>query len=178
MNQHEQIVANYVRIVAGDRVTLEEGEAAQREAVDHAKGLQDRVEDSEARRAAITRRRLGGESSGAETAEYAALGGDLEVLRELLTDARKHAQAEDQRVEDARGQLTHDERELQRAQAFLEFQAVVEHAKVVEDAYRRCLRAVWDAARKTGHQRTFAEAFQIDAEIQSIVRFGTAPGEH
>lgn len=157
--------------VARARLALDEASLAHTAATEKLNALQQRIRDVEARRAAITQCRLAGESTADEANEFVALGGDLDVLRELAADAKL---AVDRAVPaEQRNQLARAEGELQDAQHQAEFDAIVAHAQAAEQVYLECLRQVWAAAQERGHLRTFGEAFKIDGTIQNLVRYNS-----
>ena len=74
----------FAQSVAGRRLALAEAEAAYSAALAEVSKLDQRIKAVEGRRAIITGRRLEGKIDAAEAAEFAALQGDAEALRESL----------------------------------------------------------------------------------------------
>lgn len=170
MNKITDHALNHMtNLVAEARQQLDEANAAHAEAAAEVNRLKGRIEQCQAHQSEITRKRLDGEIDPSEAAEFAALGGDINVLLELLADANLKATATN--PVEARNRLARAEDELRRHVAEAEFQAVVQHAREVEMAYITCLNAVWDAAKQRGQVRTFGEAYALDPTITNLVRY-------
>lgn len=165
----DHVLNHLTNLVAEARQRLDEANATHAEAAAEVNRLKGRIEQCQARQSEITRKRLGGEIDPSETAEFAAIGGDINVLVELLGDASVEAAATS--PVEARSRLARAENELRSHIAEAEFQAVVQHAREVEKAYITCLNAVWDAAKQRGQVRTFGEAYALDPTISNLVRY-------
>lgn len=115
---------------------------------------------------------MAGESNPEEANEYAALGGDLDVLRELLAD--QQAVTDESFPGEQRNALARAEADLARAQHDAEFEAIVEHARQVERAYVECLRTVWETSRAQGRPgRTPQSVFPLDPVIMNLARLNS-----
>lgn len=170
------LAEHLIEVAAAARVALDEADAAHCHDLEEVKRLDARIEQCTARQTEITMRRLAGTSTESETAEYAALAGDVGVLNTLLEEARACALASMPKREAAALALAHAEAELQEYQSQAAFEAVVEHARAAERVYVQCLHAVWTAARERGHVRTFGEAYEIDNSIMSLCRWNSWNG--
>lgn len=167
----------YVSNIAHAQLALDEAQAAYVDAVGERDRLKARITDCETRRAGITQRRLAGESSQEETNEFAALGGDITVLRELFNDAQAKVNSLDPSAQ--RNALAQAQTELLAHQKQVEFDAIVAivaRAREVEAVYVECMNAVWEAAAKRGHRRTFGEVYQIDQTASNLVRYNSFYG--
>ena len=164
-----------IEVVAAARLALDEATADHAEACREAAALLGRIGQCQARQGEITRRRLAGEHSQDEANEYAALSGDLAVLRELHGEAQ--ARAEASRPERQRAALARVEADLLEYQRRAAFEQVKEHARAAEQVYMQCLRAVWEAAQQQDRRpRTFGEVFRIDQVIMNLCRFNSFQG--
>jgi len=172
----EQPMNEYlIQRAATARLALDEANAVHAAACAKAANLEKRIKETETRQAEITARRLAGESTADETNEFAALNGDVAVLRKLLREAQAAANATDPAAQ--RGALAHAERELAEHRQQVEFDAIVEHARHAEAVYVEMLRRVWDAAGRRGiRRRTFGEVFRIDEPIMNLCRLNSWTG--
>jgi len=157
-----------IESVASARVALDEANAIHANDTAEVTRLAGRIQQCRTRQGEITSRRLAGQADEKEAAEYAALNGDLDVLRGLLAEAQ--TRANQSRPDTARAALAHAESELRDAQVQAEFDALVEHAREVERAYIAALGRVWNAARARGHRRTFGEVYSIAQPIMAACR--------
>jgi beta-phosphoglucomutase-like phosphatase (HAD superfamily) len=160
--------------VAAAGLALAEAAAVHERDTEEAARLHGRIEQCAARQAEITARRLTGKSTAEETAEYAALNGDIAVLNDLHREAQARAMASNPQHEAAalaNAQFALEEHKEQAA-----FENVVEHARAAERVYVQCLHAVWMAALERGNLRTFGDAFQIDSSIMNLCRLNSWGG--
>jgi hypothetical protein len=165
------LIDHLIETVASARVTLDEASAIHKRDTEEVDRLAARAEQCRARQREITGHRLADKSTSDETAEYAALSGDIPVLNELLAEAAAHAKASDPIAQ--RAAFKRAESELSTAQEQAAFDAVVEHTRAVERAYIECLRTVWQAAQTRGHQRTFGDVYRIDSAIMNLCRLNS-----
>lgn len=163
-----------IEAVAAARLALEEAAANHTEANSRAATLLARIDQCQERQQGITRRRLDGQGTQDEANEWAALNGDLAVLRELHQQAQ--IKAETSRPERERAALTHADAQLCDYQHQAAFDAIVDHARAAEHVYVQCLRAVLAAARDRGSFRTFGEVFLIDPAIMNLCRLNSFQG--
>ena len=162
------MIEHMIEAAAAAQVELDEAQAVHAKDCAEVARLAGRIEQCQARQAEITAKRLLGKSTPEEAAEFAALGGDIDVLAGLLADAKASAAAS--RPDRLRSALAHAQSALVQAQAQAEFALLVEHAREVERAYVDALDRVWKAALENGHRRTFGEAFSIDPAIMTVCR--------
>lgn len=163
-----------IETVTAAQLALDESAAAHAEHCEEAQRLLGRIEKCRARQSEITRRRIAGEVHPQETAEYAALDGDVTMLNELHAEAK--AKADATRPEQTRAALARAKGELEEYQQEAAFLRVVEHARAAEQVYLQCLYAVEHAAKERGGFRTFGEAFQIDSTIRNLCRWNAFTG--
>jgi len=159
---------HYTRQVAARRLDLEIAEAAHAEAKDAADQLKKRITAANEARSAITARRLAGEATEADAAEYMALSGDLEVLEGLHRDAIDHAAT--MRPDREKAALAQAEGDLRRATEQAKHDSLIEHAKQLEHLFLRSVKAIQDAARQRGFVRTFADCYKFDADLTAAIR--------
>lgn len=158
------------RAVAARRLDLEIAEAAHAEAKDAADQLKKRITAANEARSAITARRLAGEATEADAAEYMALSGDLEVLEGLHRDAIDHADAA--KPDRERAALAQAEADLRRATEEAKHAALIAHTREIEALFLRAVRAVQKAARQRG-ARTIREAFEFDGDLSNALRLNS-----
>lgn len=131
----------------------------------HTLTIRNRIEALEAKRQAITQRRLAGEAGESEAAEFAALGGDIGVLRTALAEAEAHAAA----LEPT--ELRH---QAQRAASVLKaheqtevLSALHERAKALEATFVSCVAELARRAQAAGRQNLI-EVFQPSDSLKAI----------
>jgi len=162
------MIDHLIQLVAAAHVAEAEANAAHANDAAEVDRLAARVEQCQARKSAITARRLAGQSTPEEAAEFAALGGDLDVLADLLGQARASANAS--RPDAARAALARAEAELQQAREQAAFDAVVERAREIERVYIAALDKVWLASRARGSTKTFGQIYDIAPAIRDVCR--------
>ena len=146
MNISEQIAAN----LAAAKLDMEQAEEIYAEALGRAQAVRDRIAAFEARRAEITAHRLAGEAVEAETAEFAALAGDIEALQGLLTESE--AAAASLEPIEARNMLAAAESEWQRHLSQNSIQALREQTCKLEALFCKNLSALAHEAQQAGYQ--------------------------
>ena len=133
------------------RVTREHEEASKRHraALAEAHQVRSRIEAAQARQREITARRVAGESSDEERAEFIMLQRDIEALEPLAKEAEARA---------AELQPTREEAALQAARAAVKreaeqatFDALSTRLQALEEAFCRCLAQTHEAGQKIGH---------------------------
>ena len=133
------------------RVTreLEEAGKHHRAAIAEAQKVRARIEAAQVRQREITARRVAGESSDEERAEFILLQRDIEALEPLMKEAEARA---------AELQPTREEAALQAARAAVKreaeqatFDALSARLQALEEAFCRCLAQTHEAGRKIGH---------------------------
>lgn len=133
------------------RVTreLEEAGKHHRAAIAEAQKVRARIEAAQVRQREITARRVAGESSDEERAEFIMLQRDIEALEPLAKEAEVRA---------AELQPTREEAALQAAQAAVKreaeqatFDALSARLQSLERAFLECLSATHAAGKRIGH---------------------------
>lgn len=127
----------------------EEATKCHRGAVGEAQKVRARINEAQQRQAEITARRVAGESSDEERAEFIMLQRDIEALQPLLAEAEARA---------AELQPTREEAALQAAQAAMGrehdqaiFDALSARLQSLERAFLECLSATHAAGKRIGH---------------------------
>lgn len=127
----------------------EEATKCHRGAVGEAQKVRARINEAQQRQAEITARRVAGESSDEERAEFIMLQRDIEALQPLAKEAEARA---------AELQPTREEAALQAARAAVKreaeqatFDALSTRLQALEEAFCRCLAQTHEAGRKIGH---------------------------
>lgn len=133
------------------RITREHEEASKRHrtALAEAQKVRARIHEAQQRQAEITARRIAGESSDEERAEFIMLQRDIEALEPMAKEAKAHA---------AELQPTREEAALQAAQAAVGrehdqaiFDALSARLEALERAFCECLSATHAAGKRLGH---------------------------
>jgi hypothetical protein len=163
------MIEHLIQLAAAARLELDEATAAHAHDAAEVERLTARIEQCRNRQREITDKRLAGTATEQETAEFAALNGDIEVLTGLLAEARDCARASEPQRQ--RAALSRAENELAAATREAEHTAMIEHAREVEQAYIGALQRVWDSAQAKGGARTFGEAFKIAEPVMNLCRF-------
>lgn len=169
----DTVADHFINAIANARLALDEAQAAYGAAVAEVSRLKQRIAECESRRAAITERRLAGTSTPDEANEFVALASDMDALNELLAEAQAHA--DELFPGEQRNALARAEAELQQYQQQVEFDALVEHARVVEQVYVDMIAKVWASAQQRG-ARTIGEAFPLHEVVRNIGRFNSFHG--
>ncbi|MDP2786190.1 MAG: hypothetical protein Q8O38_16600 [Sulfurimicrobium sp.] len=134
--------------VAVARRLSNEATAAHQAAVDKEQAVRGRIAESQKRQAEITGKRLDGTATEADTAEFAALAGDVAALQAMLIAAEQSTVAADPR--EAQDALRAAENMHQREQDELAFNLLTEQAAKLEDALLRCVTDLHGIGRKLG----------------------------
>ena len=127
----------------------EEATKCHRGAVGEAQKVRARINEAQQRQAEITARRVAGESSDEERAEFIMLQRDIEALEPLAKEAEARA---------AELQPTREEAALQAARAAVKreaeqatFDALSTRLQALEEAFCRCLAETHAAGKRLGH---------------------------
>lgn len=127
----------------------EEATKCHRGAVGEAQKVRARINEAQQRQAEITARRVAGESSNEERAEFIMLQLDIEALEPLAKEAEARA---------AELQPTREEAALQAARAAVKreaeqatFDALSARLQSLERAFLECLSATHAAGKRIGH---------------------------
>lgn len=133
------------------RVTREHEEATKRHraALADAQQVRARIEAAQARQREITARRVAGESSDEERAEFIMLQHDIEGLEPLLKEAEARAAELLPTREEAALTAAHAAVKREAEQAA--FDALSARLQALEEAFCKCLAQTHEAGRKLGH---------------------------
>ena len=134
------------KLVAAARRIAEDASTAHLTAVAKAQSIRDRIAASQARQAEITLLRLAGSVSEADTAEYAALGGDIGGLRAMLIAAEQAVV--ETHPEQAQTRLRAVEAEHIREQNELAFDLLAAQALKLEEALLACVTDLYGIGSK------------------------------
>ncbi|WP_155636993.1 hypothetical protein [Burkholderia multivorans] len=155
--------------VAAARAELARATAAHHAAQAEVQALQSRINDAEARRSAITAKRLAGTSDAREAAEFVALGADIDVLRGMLADAERAANQlvpTEQSTAVARA-----EEALRRAEAEAEFSALTGRVREIEGVLLDAVRALRDAGTQLGHHH-LSVSYRAGDDLRRLLTHG------
>jgi chromosome segregation ATPase len=127
----------------------EEATKCHRGAVGEAQKVRARINEAQQRQAEITARRVAGESSNEERAEFIMLQLDIEALEPLAKEAEARAAELQPTREEAALQAAQDAVKREAEQAT--FQALSARLQALERAFCECLAQTHEAGRKIGH---------------------------
>lgn len=134
--------------VALARRLSNEATSAHQAAVNKEQSIRGRIVESQKRQAEITAKRLDGTATAEETAEFAALVGDVEALQVMLTTAEQSIVVADPR--EAQNALRAAETSHQREQDEMALSALNEQAVRLEDALMNCVAEMHAIGLKLG----------------------------
>lgn len=133
------------------RVTREHEEAAKRHrgALAEAQKIRGRITEAQQRQAEITARRVAGESSDEERAEFIMLQRDIEALEPLAKEAEARAAELQPTREEAAAQAAQGAVKREHDQAA--FHALSDRLQALERAFCECLAQTHEAGKQLGH---------------------------
>jgi hypothetical protein len=134
-----------------------------------AQAIRDRIAASTLRQSEITAARINGQASAAETAEYAALAGDVDALKAMLAAAESDAATKLGNMHAKREGLEIVERSHATEQTRLAFNALKEKAEKLEDAFCDCVAQLHGQGQKLGHV-SLVMSFRPTQRLGNIVR--------
>lgn len=138
--------------------------------------IKTRVDDTAQRMATITQKRIDGNATDQETAEFAALQGDLELLKKMQVAAKDATQIAADTVHAA--YVAHQEAEniQTRIQNEAEYQALLAKTREIEAVFCRAIRLTALAGKKIGHF-TLSQSFQKSDVLHKAFDLGVIPEE-
>lgn len=162
-------------IAKGERIHFEavgELEAAQ----EKEESINSRLKDASDRMRAISQRRIDGQATEAETAEFAALHGDADLLQTMLTAAQAETKLANQKVHEAFVWSTDAARAHERERAAIEYEALKLKTQDIEKVFCKAIGMTARAGRKVGHH-TLSQSFQPSQTLHRAINLGVAPPE-
>lgn len=162
----------YGKNIARARLELEAAQHEQAQAQAELETIETRLQDSQQRQANITAARMAGTSKEGDAAEFMALGGDIDYLAKMRTEAA-------QTVARLRGITVSKNELLQRAEFELKHHIeTVNHAvlsektRQIEALYIQSLRMTVEAGKVIGHHNV-RESFTVSETIREVVKFNS-----
>ena len=152
--------------LAGQRLKLAEAKQRHEAAQAEADALSKQITTSEQRREAITAARLRGAATTDEAAEYVALGGDLEVLREMHAEAVAAAAKLAPTLETQ--QVAQAEKDLRQHVNEASYEALVNRTREIEALLIKSLAATFTAGKALG-KRTVGDSFSFMPALRSAI---------
>ncbi len=159
--------------LAGMRLKLAEAAQRHETALADADVIRNRISSSEQRREAITAARLSGSANAEDAAEFVALGGDIEVLREMHAEAKAAALKLDPVTE--RQQVTQAEKDLREHVNTVSYEVLVNRTREIEALLLKSLSATFTAGKAVG-KRTVGDAFSFAPALRSVITHNHLPG--
>lgn len=149
-----------------------EASARHQVALDKALTIDNLIQSAAAKQGEITDRRLAGIATAADTAEFAALVGDLEVLRPMLVEAQSAVRAT--APTKAANQLAMAERHAEREVLQAEFDALAEQAAKLDAALCDCVHLLHQRGQALG-RRMLSQSWRLSERLEKAFRLGVAP---
>lgn len=150
--------------------------AAHQAAHDKQTSIDNRLKDIAERMAAITKRRVAGDVDEKETAEYAALQGDSQLLAQMLTTAK----AETKLAAETLHASVVAYSDAQNAQTMLEneakFQALAAKTREIEVVFCKAIRLTALAGQAIGHH-VLGQSYRPSEALDRALRMNVIPPE-
>ena len=162
-----------IELARGERLN-EEAQAELAAARDLLRQNTERVNEARARVDEITQRRVGGTSTPAEAAEYAALQGDLTLLAKMLTGAQEAEERAVQRVHGAFIYYTDALNAHNMELAEARFKALQEKCREIEAVFIQALGEVGRAGQAIGIH-TMGSAYPKSTSIRQVFDLNMTP---
>lgn len=137
------------------------------------RSIQDRIQVAKAKQSAITNRRVAGTDSPDDAAEFAALGADLELLKEMLTEAQAAASAK--APDHERNLLSQAETLHQREQDAVNYEALLQSCQKLDQALCDCIAQTAAFGRKIGHV-SLSQSWRPSDTLHRAISYGVPPG--
>lgn len=153
-----------------------EAVAAHQAASDKAQAIVERLDGIRARRDAISQNRVSGLVDPAETAEFAALAGDIEVLDKMLVQARAEAATASEQMHGRTIYYADAEQAHKRELAAVEYEALRQKTQEIEAVFCRAIGMVARAGKQLGHH-TLSQSYKPSDTLHRALNLGVAPGE-
>lgn len=154
--------------LAAARRAIDNAVAEHQAAADKAQSIRERISAATLRQSEITANRINGASTPAETAEYAALAGDVEALKGMLAAAEadaamklatQHAAQEKQNI----AEQQHAQEKTREA-----FDALKARAEMLEAALCGCVAELHGHGQRLGHV-SVVSSFRPSQKLKNIV---------
>lgn len=161
------------RMLAENETSFEAAQASLNAVHETLTAIQQRIAETEEAQRRITEKRLSGAASEADTAEFAALSGDLASLRESLAEAEASAAARRTELQHAEFLLSDARATWQKSLASERLRVLRTRALELEMLLVQCLRELGTEARSAGS--TFVREWVPGADLRSAVIYGRQP---
>ena len=138
-----------------------------------ARSIEDRIAVARAKQAEITNKRVNGTATDADTAEFAALGADLELLKEMLTEAQAAASAK--APDHERNLLSQAETLHQREQDAVNYEALLQSCQKLDQALCDCIAQTAAFGKRLGHA-SLSQSWRPSDTLHRAISYGVPPG--
>lgn len=154
--------------LAAARRNLDTAQAEHQAAAAKVQAISERIAGATLRQSEITANRINGTSTPAETAEYAALAGDVEALQGMLTAAQADSATKLAAQHAAQEQLSVAEQQHAQEKAREAFDALKARAEMLEAALCGCVAELHAQGQKLGHV-SLVMSFRPSQRLANIV---------
>lgn len=155
--------------LAAARRTLDTAQAEHEAAAGKCQSIRERIAAASLRQSEITTARINGQSNAADTAEYAALVGDVEALKGILETAEADAAAKLATQHDAHDKLRIAEQQHAMERTREAFDALKARAEMLEAALCGCVAELHAHGQKLGHV-SLVMSFRPSQRLANIVQ--------
>ncbi len=160
-------------LARGERMHVE-ALAEHQSALHKEQGIDARIADIAKRMNAISQRRIAGTSNDQEAAEFAALGGDSQLLTQMLAAAKAETKLAGDKVRGAVAWYGDAQNAHMRQQAELEYNALQLRTKEIEAVFVRAIGATARAGKAIGHH-SLSQSFKISETLHRAINLGVIP---
>lgn len=161
--------------LASAKLRAEEATDALNEAQNRADALASKVANARARQQAITNARLEGEGTEAETAEFAALSGDIEMLTGMHNEATESLQPLGRAALAAGNDVLMLTQALERVTAEEKYQAIAARTAEIEALLCKAITLQFEAGQAIGRGPLISNSWRMTSGLDRIVRVNALP---
>ena len=155
--------------LAAARRTLDNAKSEHEAAAGKCQSIRARIASATLRQSEITSARINGQSNAADTAEYAALAGDVEALNGILATAEADAAAKLATQHAAQEALARAEQQHAMERTREAFNALKSRAEMLEAALCGCVAALHAEGQKLGNV-SLVMSFRPSQRLANIVQ--------
>ena len=160
------------QIVASARRALTDAQAAHQAATDKAVAIEQRITDSRTVLDGITARRLAGNITPADVAEFAVVSADLVALQKMMDSANADVAAAD--TSPARQNLQRAEKELETENTREAFNALSHRASQLDTALCRCVADLHSHGQRLGIV-SLIMSWTPSQKLAEAIKYGRPP---
>lgn len=164
----------FAEALSGARLKLAEAKTRHDAAQADAVAIAQRITDLTQRQQAITQSRIAGTAKPEDAAEFVAINGDLDVLREMNSEAKAAAAKLEPVLE--RQQVAQAEQDLRQYVNEASYEALQDRTREIEALFLKSLAATYAAGKAMG-KRTVGDAYSFAPALRSCITHNYIPPE-